>query len=176
MGLIGAESSGKTTLADALGIALPACVVPEELRSFVEREGRTPERSEQRALLQRQSAQEETAAAACTRPWLVADPAPLMTAVYSVAYFDDASLLSEGRDHALRYDVLVWCAPDIPWTPEPGMRDGVDHREAVDLLLTAHVVPDLVRAGAQVIRVTGSLEERLRTVLAWQHGQPAGST
>ena len=74
IGLIGGEGSGKTTLAVALAGALPACVVDESLRAFVEREGRTPRRDEQAALLAEQAAREDEAAASCPHAWLVADP------------------------------------------------------------------------------------------------------
>ncbi len=47
IGLVGGEGTGKTTLASALAVALPACVVDESLRAFVEREGRTPRADEQ---------------------------------------------------------------------------------------------------------------------------------
>ena len=56
--LLGAESTGKTTLAAALGVALAAegrdaVVVDEYLREFCAREGRTPRRDEQAGLFHR---------------------------------------------------------------------------------------------------------------------------
>ena len=43
---MGAESTGKSTLAAALGVSLPAVVVPESLRRFVDEHGRVPTRTE----------------------------------------------------------------------------------------------------------------------------------
>ena len=58
--LLGAESTGKTTLARELGTALAGrgervAVVAEYLREFCEREGRTPRREEQRGIAAEQS-------------------------------------------------------------------------------------------------------------------------
>lgn len=176
IGLIGAESTGKTSLAEALGVELPACVVPEALRGFVEREGRPPHQGEQRDLMRAQVRAEELAARDCSSPWLVADPAPLMTAVYSVEYFDDPTLLPEGLDLIGGYALVVWCAPDIPWQEEPGVRDGMVHRTSVDAILRSRVVPMIEELGVPVLRVAGSVEDRVRAVLAWQLRQPSGAT
>lgn len=176
MGLIGAESTGKSTLAEALGAELPACVVREELRGFVERAGRPPHQDEQRDLMLAQAAREEEIAARCPHPWLVADPTPLMTAVYSVEYFDDASLLPEGLRLATGYAFVIWCAPDLPWQAESGMRDGIERRLSVDTLLSTNVVPMIEELGVPVLRVTGSVEDRVRAVLAWQPKQHGAAT
>jgi hypothetical protein len=74
-----------------------------------------------------------------------------MTAVYSVVYFDDASA----------YDVLLWCAPDIPWTEDDGMRDGSDHRERTDKVIAARMSPQL-----PLHRISRSADERLASALA----------
>jgi len=176
VGLVGAESTGKSTLAEALGAELPACVVPEALRDFVEREGRPPRQDEQRDLMLEQAAREEEIAARCPHPWLVADPAPLMTAAYSVEYFDDASLLPEGLDLATGYAFVIWCAPDLPWQAESGMRDGTERRRSVDAILRANVMPMIEDLGVPVLRVTGSLEDRVRAALAWQPKQHGAAT
>lgn len=176
IGLIGAESTGKTSLAEALGVELPACVVGEALRGFVEREGRPPHQDEQRDLMRDQGRAEELSAGYCTRPWLVVDPAPLMTAVYSVEYFDDPTLLPEGLDQIHRYALVVWCAPDIPWQAEPGVRDSPVRRTSVDAILASRVVPMIEEHGVPVLRVTGSVEDRVRAVLAWQLRQSSAAT
>ncbi len=58
--LLGAESTGKTTLAGEIGAALAARgrrvdVVAEALREFCDRTGRTPRRDEQAAIAAAQS-------------------------------------------------------------------------------------------------------------------------
>ena len=94
--ITGLSGSGKSSLASALGAALPACVVPEALREFVDLHGRPPRRDEQRHIMDEQSERELRAAQMCLLPRVVADPAPLMTAIYSIVYFDDRQLLDLG--------------------------------------------------------------------------------
>lgn len=181
IGIIGGECSGKSTLARALARDLPACLVPEELRSFVEEHGRPPAADEQAGILARQANAEADAAASCPHPWLVADPAPLMTAVYSVLYFGDPSLLAEAVAHARGYDLVVWCDPAIPWQPDPGQRDGADLRALADAII-ADVVRDLlIPAGVRVLPVSGDEVARVTSVRdavdrAWRPEPSDGAT
>ena len=181
LGIMGGECSGKSTLARDLARELPACLVAEELRAFVDRLGRPPLPQEQAGLLDRQARAEAEAAAICSQPWLVADPAPLMTAVYSLLYFDDPSLLPEAVTHARGYELVVWCGPDIPWQPDPGQRDGPDLRARADAII-ADVVRDLLEpAGVRVLRVTGDEVARVTSVRdaldrAWRPEPSDGAT
>ncbi len=164
IGLLGAECSGKSSLAHALGAALPGCVVQEELRRVVGELGRPPHAWEQAAILQRQAALEEERAANCTLPWLIADPAPLMTAVYSVEYFADEGLLAEGFAHARGYDLLIWCAPDVPWASDGIMRDGPARRSSTEECIARILHAADAASLPPVIRVTGDVAERVRRV------------
>jgi nicotinamide riboside kinase len=169
IGLIGGEGTGKTTLAHALAGTLPACVVDESLRAFVEREGRTPRRDEQDALMRDQAAREEEAAAGCPQPWLVADPAPLMTAVYSLLYFDDDSLVAPAVRQAAAYALVAWCRPDIPWAPDGIQRDSPGRREAADAVIGRLVHEELAPRGILVVEAHGDVEHRVATLRrAWQ--------
>lgn len=161
IGLLGGECTGKSVLAAALEIELGACVVPERLRAFVDTHGRVPLQHEQAQLMREQMEAEEAAARACPSDWVVCDPAPLMTAVYSEMYFDDSALTAAGVAHARTYDVLLWCDDDIPWVPDGMMRDGSDYRSREQA-----IVERIVRgADLQVTMVSGSVEERVRTAL-----------
>lgn len=174
---MGGESSGKSTLAAVLVDALPACLVPELLRAFVDQHGRPPLRDEQAGLLAAAIRLEEEAAATCTLPDLVADPAVLMTAVYSQLYFGDGSLIGPAVDHCRAYDLLVWCAPDFPWAPDGAQRDGPHERSAADAILAELVDTELRPRGIRVLRVTGDPAARVTSVLrAWQPGPLQGLT
>ncbi len=169
IGLIGGEGTGKTTLATALASALPACAVDEGLRAFVDREGRTPRRGEQHALLVDQAAREEEVAAGCPHAWLVADPAPLMTAVYSLLYFDDDSLVAPAVGHAAGYDLVVWCRPDFPWSPDGIQRDGAAARDEADVIIGRLVAEELGPRGIRVLEARGVVDDRVAAVRrAWQ--------
>lgn len=178
IGLLGGESTGKSTLSNALCRSLPACGVDEVLRTFVEEQGRTPTRAEQPGLLDRQRRAEDAVAAACDRGVLVADPAVLMTAVYSELYFDDPSLTAAAVDLTVqRYDLVVWCGTDLPWSTDAGQRDGEQFRAAADRLIARLVSESLRPRGMQVIRVTGPLADRVEAVTqAWQSISETGPT
>jgi nicotinamide riboside kinase len=169
IGLVGGECTGKSTLAVALAEALPGCVAPETLRAFVDREGRTPNRDEQTAVMAEQAAAEDEAAVTCPHAVVIADPAPLMTAVYSLQYFGDPSLVDAGADHARGYALVVWCAPDLPWSADGLHRDGPEHRDRTDALIEDVVRSALSTRGIPVLRVSGDTATRVTSVLrAWQ--------
>jgi nicotinamide riboside kinase len=163
VGLIGGECSGKTSLALALIERFAGSHVPEVLREFVDTHGRAPKQSEQAQVMHEQEAAEALAiaqAAATTRAIVVCDPAAFMTAIYSIAYYDDDSLLAAAIAHLSAYDLLVWCDPAIPWEADGAQRDGPAERDRVDALLA-----EIVRTHSIVAtRVTGSVDERVESV------------
>lgn len=164
IGLLGGECTGKTTLAEDLARALPGFVAEEYLRDFVSDFGRLPTAADQEGIYLTQQMTVRTverAAGYSDTPWVIADPLPLMTAVYSVVYFDEHSLIDAGIADASSYDVLLWCAPDIPWTAEAGMRDGADFRDRADQVIGEYVAPRL-----ELTVVSGDRESRLVTALA----------
>lgn len=163
IGLLGGESTGKSTLAVDLAQALPGFVAEEYLRDFVRDYGRMPGLADQEGILLTQQMTVSTierAADFADVPWVIADPLPLMTAVYSVVYFDDDSLIGMGLSDARAYDVLLWCAPDVPWIAEDGMRDGIDYRDRAD-----QVIADLIAPHLDLHVVSGDRATRLATAL-----------
>jgi hypothetical protein len=114
-----------------------------------------------------QQAREDALAASHPTNVIIGDPAALMTAVYSVAYFDDATLLAKGAELAHGYGLLVWCDIDLPWQPDGIQRDGALMQQRVDALLAGLVREEL--AGARLIRVAGPTPIRVEAVRrAWQ--------
>lgn len=163
IGLLGGECTGKTTLALALADALPAFVADEYLRDFVRDFGRLPTAADQEGIYLTQQMTVRTverAAAFADVPWIIADPLPLMTAVYSVVYFGDDSLIEAGIADASTYDLVLWCDADVPWEAEDGMRDGVEFRERA-----GEVIADIVTSTLTVHCVSGTAEERLASAL-----------
>lgn len=167
IGLIGGECTGKTTTATDLAGRFAAAVTPEALRDFVIRHGRTPRAEEQRPIMREQRAREDALARRPDLDLVIGDPATAMTAIYSDAYFADASLLPEATSLALDYDLVLWCRPDIPWVADPGQRDGAEYRERVDDLLAAYIHVTMRPAGIVVLELTGDRRTRhLRAVEA----------
>ena len=165
--LLGAESTGKTTLARDLCSELASrgddvVVVGEYLREFCDAEGRTPRREEQRAIAAEQSRRIEVAATQARV--VVADTSAVMVAVYSEIVFVDTSLHAEAAAAHRRYDLTLLTALDLPWLADGLQRDGPHVREPVDTKVRA-----LLRdAGIDFSRVGGigaaRLQEALRLV------------
>jgi nicotinamide riboside kinase len=133
--LLGAESTGKTTLAHQLRDALEVegrsvALVDEVLREFCDRSGRTPRQDEQHALAARQSRQIEEAAA--RHDWVIADTTALMIAVYSDLVFGDLGLYPAALEEQARYAVNLLTAIDLPWQPDGHQRDGAHVQGPVD--------------------------------------------
>jgi len=163
VGLIGGECSGKTTLARALVDEVDGIHVREKLRDFVDQVGRPPRVDEQTALMRDQEAAEEIAICAAVaggKQLVVCDPAAFMTAVYSIAYYNDTSLLQPAIDHLPTYDVLIWCDVAIPWEADGAQRDGPHERDRVDAIIAA----TLTDHGVSVVHVVGTITQRLQQI------------
>ena len=163
--LLGAESTGKTTLAHALAAALraegrDAAVVEEYLREFCAVHGRTPQRDEQRAIANEQTRRIDAAAAA--HALVVADTTALMIAVYSDQVFGDTSLYAEAEAAQGRCAATLLTALDLPWESDGHQRDGPHVREPVDSKVRAA----LERAGTGYAVVSGVGPKRLAAALA----------
>lgn len=163
--LLGAESTGKTTLARELADTLraegqDAGLVTEYLREFCERHGRTPQVREQAGIANEQS--RRIAEAAQRHDIVIADTTALMIAVYSEHVFGDCSLYARAEEAQRGYALTLLTALDLPWLPDGLQRDGPQVREPV----TAHVRASLARAGVAYSIVSGMGPARLASALA----------
>ncbi len=157
--IIGAECVGKTELARHLADALPGLWIPEYLREFCDRLRRTPQPQEQAHILAEQRRREDEAllrAAALGFEWVLADSAPLVTAVYSELLFDDLSLHGQAMVHHARYEATLLLVPDLPWIADGIQRDGPAVREACHALLLQR----LQQAGLPFALVGGTGDQR----------------
>ena len=159
--ILGAESSGKSTLSGALARRYSTVWVPEYLREFVDTQGRVPFEADQFGIACTQLAREDAAAVQATE-FLFCDTTPLMTALYSRVYWGrvDAQLerLAARHDYAL---TLV-TAPDTPWVADGLMRESEEVRQRVFAMLVA----ELDARGVRFVLVEGDLPHRLRQVEA----------
>ena len=112
--ILGAESSGKSTLAAALAARYGTIWVPEYLREFVETERRVPYETDQAGIARTQLERENDAAALASR-FLFCDTTPFMTALYSRVYWQrvDSQLAALEAAHDYAYTLVA--APDGPW-------------------------------------------------------------
>jgi NadR type nicotinamide-nucleotide adenylyltransferase len=157
--VLGAESSGKSTLCEVLAKAYGTRWVPEYLREFVETRGRVPFEADQFGIARTQREREDAAAVHANR-WLFCDTTPLMTALYSRVYWGrvDARLAALAATHA--YALTLVTAPDTPWVPDGLMRES----ETVRARVYAMVVEELDARGIPFVLVQGDLPQRVRQV------------
>ena len=113
--IVGAESSGKTTLAQAL----QQRIAGQGLRAAtVEQSRRIADATHGHAVV-------------------VADTTALMTAIYSEQVFGDRSLYAGAEAAHRRCDLTLVTALDLPWQADGLQRDGPHVREPVDALVRA---------------------------------------
>ena len=161
--LIGAESTGKTTLAQALALHFNCPWVPEYLRAFCESRQRTPTRDEQSLILETQVIHESAAmleARHANAPYVFCDTAPLLTAIYSDFVFGDQSLFPRARSLHLRYALTLVLEPDIAWVADE-QRDGAHVRQPI----TQTIVSELAALNVPIAKIDGQGDARFASAV-----------
>jgi nicotinamide riboside kinase len=163
--LLGAESTGKTTLAHQIAATLGAeghdvALVEEYLREFCVQQGRTPRVHEQRQVADEQTRRIDEAAQ--QHAVVIADTTALMVAVYSDMVFLDRSLYTSAAAAHARCDLTLLTALDLPWIADGLQREGPHVREPVDRLVRAALqaaqLPYAVIAGSGERRVAAAMQ------------------
>ncbi len=165
--IVGAESTGKSTLAPALAqriareTGLTCTAVDEHLRTWCERMGRTPRIDEQRPIAQAQ--QDRIAAAAASHDVVVADTTAAMIAVYSRFVFNDRSLDAwAAAEHARSVQHTLVTALDLPWVADSLQREGEHVRGPIDAmlreLLATHGIGWSLVSGSGAVRTDNALD------------------
>lgn len=154
--ILGAESSGKSTLAAALATHYGTVWVPEYLREFVEMSGRVPAEGDQFSIARTQMERENAAAGSATR-FLFCDTTPMMTALYSRWYWGrvDAQLALLERRHDYAFTLVT--APDSPWEADGLQRESEEVRQTIH----EQVLRMLDEREIPYLLVTGSLPQRM---------------
>jgi nicotinamide riboside kinase len=146
--LLGAESTGKTRLAEGLAAWCAAA-------------GRPPRPGEQLAIARAQERQVDDAAAAGAG-FVIADTTAIMVLVYSGMLYEDDPLYRFALERQRGYDATLVTGLDLPWAPDGLQRDAAQPREPVDALVRTL----LQRAGVPFQVVYGSGAQRLQGALA----------
>ena len=157
--ILGAESTGKSTLAQALAARHDTVWVPEYLREFVDTEQRVPHEEDQLGIARTQLAREQ-ALLPRARRLLVCDTAPLLTAVYSRIYWGRVPpallALEAEHDYALTFVADI----DLPWVPDGLQRES----ETVRRRVHACLLEVLAEHGIAFTLLSGDLAQRVRQV------------
>lgn len=148
--LLGAECTGKSTLAHALAHHLRAAmerlgrpphvaVVDEWLRTWCETQGRPPQAHEQAQVAAQQDERIRHAAQHVgPQGWVLADTTSLMTAAYSDHYFGSTPWFDRPPPEAalpMGPHVHLLLGLDLPWQADGPWRDGPTAQAAVDACL-----------------------------------------
>ena len=163
--LLGAESTGKTTLAAELGQSLDeaglhAVRVGEYLREFCDRVGRVPSQAEQSGIAREQARRIDAARAIADI--VIADTTALTIAVYSDLVYADRSLYAPALDDQRGYAITLLTALDLPWVADGLQRTGAHVQTPVDTLLRQA----LHEAGLAAPVISGRGPARLAAALA----------
>ena len=160
--LTGAESSGKTTLAEALAEALEGVLVREVARELLVPGEAYDEEDVIRIAHHQVDA--ENRALASTTGWVIADTDLKVIRIWMAERFGNwpAALAQRFAERPPRRYVL--CAPDIPWQADP-LREHPADADRVRLHALYQTL--LAELDASWLEVSGGVETRLQAVLDW---------
>ena len=157
--VIGGESTGKSTLVEALGQRYAEPCVAEYGRTLWEAQGGHTDYDDLRKIGLRHVADEEAAIAGASHCVFV-DTTPLTTLWYSIDGYGRADPELVGLSWRT-YDLTLVCAPDFAFVQD-GSRSSEDFRLRHDRWIRA-----ILRArGSAYVDVRGSLPDRLAQVAA----------
>jgi NadR type nicotinamide-nucleotide adenylyltransferase len=157
VGVLGGESSGKSTLAEALARSLGTVHVPEYGRELWERRGGVLAYDDMLAIGRGQVAAEMEIGTRA-QELLVCDTSPLTTLFYSRHLFGRADVELE-RLAARPYELTVLCAPDFPFVQD-GTREGPPLRDGQH----AWYLSELAARGVHWILAEGGVADRVQQV------------
>lgn len=156
--LIGAESTGKSRLADDLAKRFDAVVVPEFAREYAIRVARPLDEADVEPIARGQIANEDRAPA---NALLILDTDLLSTVVYTRYYWGRCPEWIEHAARARLADLYLFLHADVPWV-EDSARDAAADRERVH----AEFHRALDEFKARYVSITGNWSEREAKAIA----------
>jgi NadR type nicotinamide-nucleotide adenylyltransferase len=155
--LLGAESTGKTTLAEQLATAFATLVNPEYGRPYTElgRERSRPWTSEEFTHIARIQCWYEDFLAGYAHDVLLCDTDAFTTAVFHEVYLETPATGFEELV-ARRYDLFIVCGLDVPWRG-----DGIREFEARRRSMHERYLDRARSSGTPWLLVEGDREARL---------------
>jgi len=165
--ILGGESSGKTTLAQALAAHLATAWVPEYGRALWEQKGGALVYDDMLQIGRQQLAHEQALAQQAHR-WLICDTSPLVTMFYSRSMFDavDPALALLAQQP---YAATFVCAPDFGF-----VQDGTRVDAAFRQRQHAWYCAELDRRGVAYTLLEGALATRVAHAAQVLNTHPGG--
>jgi NadR type nicotinamide-nucleotide adenylyltransferase len=155
--VIGAESTGKTTLARALAFTFGAAWVPEYARHYLEGKDQPLSHEDVEPIARGQMAAEDSARTASGL--LILDTDLVSTVVYALHYFGACPPWIERAALERRADLYLLLHPDVPWVADGAQRERPEARPE----LHERFRTTLEATGASIVDVRGSWAEREQT-------------
>ena len=161
--ILGAESSGTTTLAQALAAHFQTVWVPEYGREYCEQNWSGLDyvwRSEEFAEIAREQQTRENEAARAANRVLICDTNAWATRLWHHRYMNEFSPAVEEIANAGRADLMILTDVDVPFVQD-GIRDG----EAIRAQMHQHFVEQLNAQAAPWLLVAGDHQTRLQRAI-----------
>ena len=154
--LIGAESTGKSTLAQELSGYYGEPWTGEFVRSYVEQLNGELKAHDLEPIAEGQLALEESALEQAKR-LVIHDTNILSSIIYANVYFD--AVLEWVNDAFLErdYSLYLLCMPDIPWVADEGQRESPEARDKLHELFK----DSLDTLEIPYVAISGTEEERM---------------
>ena len=160
--LVGAESTGTTTMAERLAAVFGTVWVPEFGREYsVPKDTRgEPWTTDEFVLIARRQQQLEDEAARAADRILFGDTDALATALWHEQYLGSRSSQVEAIAWSRTYDLTFLTAADFPWVD-----DGARNSDAVRQRMQRRFEAELAKRQEPVVELCGSVEERTATAV-----------
>ena len=153
--ITGAESTGKTTLAEQLSAHFEAPCSSEFVRDFVESSDRPIQIEDLNTIMKGQIDYENTACEKSPR-LVIHDTNLLSNVVYAEHYFKQTPRELASALSGTQYNLYLFCQNDIPWKEDGAQRDSLEARDqihqAFEQMLEESSVP--------VVQIKGTPENR----------------
>ena len=124
VGIIGPESSGKSTLAKYLAKRYNGLLVPEYAREFVEAKGTTDVTYDEVCSIARHQIEQLKQMADSQQPIAIYDTELVITKVWFDYAFGRVPEWLEEAIRTYKMDVYLLCKPDIPWKQDGARYNG----------------------------------------------------
>ena len=165
--IIGPESTGKSTLTQALAQHFDACQVREFAREYLEQLGRPYNEADLLQIAQGQIALEDAIAKDCEKPLLFCDTDLYVIKVWSENKYGRCAPEILQQIAIRHYDFYLLTNIDMPWQDDP-LRE---HPDAAMRAYFFRIYSDIVQqSGVPFAMVSGNEEERLQAAVVALQG------
>jgi nicotinamide riboside kinase len=159
IGIVGPESTGKSSLAQALAARYDEPWVPEIARSYVANLNRKYTLNDI-VIIAKLQLQQEQALIAKAKKYLFCDTTLLVNKIWASFVFNEVPMAIQKLYHANDYHLHLLCDIDLPWEFDPLREHPNDRKEL--LALYEH---DLKKTKANYYMISGVEQERVQSAV-----------